>query len=138
MADKSFSKILEEKIAQIEQIVAAIAQDAEETKLRELRNVLISLAGVIERDPGIEMASDDVYSAGLIVVSDAVIGTRPYSRKQRLLVSASERLVSRLERIREGMACDDEVAAPAPSYVVPFQIGFDGSVGPRPMCEPAL
>ncbi|MCB8823563.1 hypothetical protein, partial [Microvirga rosea] len=85
MSDMTFSQILDQKMIQIEHIVAALAEDAEDFKLRELRNVLISIASLIGRDPGIEVLSDDVYGAGLVVVGDSVLGTRPYSRKQRLL-----------------------------------------------------
>ncbi|MBZ6078579.1 hypothetical protein, partial [Microvirga puerhi] len=108
MANTPFSKVLDEKITQIEQIAAAIAEDAEDGELRELRNVLLGIAGVIERDPGIEMASDDLYAAASVAVSDSISGTRPYMRKRRLLESASCRLVGRLRRYR-----DDAVEAEA-------------------------
>ncbi|MCB8823551.1 hypothetical protein, partial [Microvirga rosea] len=96
---------------------------------------------LIGRDPGIEVLSDDVYGAGLVVVGDSVLGTRPYSRKQRLLTSAKDRLVGRLRRLRDEAAEGEDAAAalaPAAHLVVPFRIGFDGMVGPQPMCAPAL
>jgi hypothetical protein len=147
MANSNLSRLLEEKIVQIEAIVAAIASDGESSSLRELRHVLLGLSGMLPRDPGIEMASDDVYAAGAMVVSDSLSGTRPYSRKQRLLASAGARLIARLTRVRdEALEAEAEAeaqtpskaAAPALHGVVPFRIGFDGMVGPRPMCAPVL
>jgi len=144
MANPKLSRILDEKIAQIEQIVAAIASDGENSSLRELRHVLLGLSCVLPRDPGIEMASDDVYAAAAMVVSDSVSGTRPYTRKQRLLSSSGSRLIERLLRLRSEALESDAVGSSSEGDVcsgygvVPFRIGFDGLVGPRLMCAPVL
>ncbi|MGO4574333.1 hypothetical protein [Microvirga sp. 2TAF3] len=140
MADKILSESINEKITLIEQVVAAIAQNADEDQLRELREILISLAGVLDRDPGIEMAADDLYAAARVVVLDSPVGLRPLARKHRLLVASSERLVLRLRGVCEREAPNGALASSAAMDVVsaPWRSGFLEVWGTRVLCAPAL
>ena len=142
MADKTLSPSIDTRIHQIEQAVGAIAQGAGEDELHALRKALIGLASVLDRNPGVEMASDDLYASAAVVVADNAAGAHPSVRKLRLLAGAVGRLTARLRTAGERAAepCDETAVGPCPADVaaVPWQSGFLGVPGPRVLCAPVL
>lgn len=95
---RSFDAAKHELLSLIEQAVAGIKRgEGHEPTLHEIGVTLRELEAMVERDPGIRMAADDLYEAAAIVVagrsaSSCVVDARQW----RLLREAVWRLRDRL------------------------------------------
>ncbi|SCY95009.1 hypothetical protein [Microvirga guangxiensis] len=96
MTDTSFAETIRERIAAIEVVVDAIAEHGEDTNLRDLRILLINTMSLMRRDPGIEAAVDDLYSAARAIVKDAADSVHPVTRNVRCMRSALTRFTERV------------------------------------------
>jgi hypothetical protein len=87
-------EVIAHALAQIErgQLVGAA--------LHSLRGALIKMLEQIERDPGIEAAADDLYTAAATLSANSVVGVLPEARQLRLLGRARSRLHERLASAR--------------------------------------
>jgi hypothetical protein len=81
------------------QVIARIEQGHDgEAALRELRASLLEIRALRARDPGIRMATQDLYEAAAALVIDKLAGTGVVDiRRWRLLKEADRRLRRRLE-----------------------------------------
>ncbi len=96
MTDKSFAETIRERIAAIELVAEAIAEQGKESDLRDLRVLLINTMSLLIRDPGVEAAVDDLYAAAREIVKDAAAGVHPVTRNVRCLRSALVRFSERV------------------------------------------
>ncbi len=92
----------------LEFLACAIARihhgEGAESALREVRSFLLDLLGLVERDPGIEVAANDLYEAAAALVSaHASRSPAPDARRSRLLRDAARRLGIRLAARRQIM-----------------------------------
>ena len=103
MTAQLFANPVDEVLDSIEPTLAKIESDAAETDARELheslRRALISLMTLLERDPGIETATADLYAAAT-ALSDTSGRAGPAPRKLRLFRDARARFRERLARAR--------------------------------------
>jgi hypothetical protein len=100
MTHKSFAKTIDEMLAMIEPALDGLRQGGSTADLRELqsllRQLLIDLMALIERDPGIEAATADLYAAASALVADSAVGSQPVTKKLRLFRDARVRFRERL------------------------------------------
>lgn len=93
---KSFAEALAETCEFVDRAIARIA--AGEGALIEVHNVrtyLINLLELVERDPGLDAAADDLHATILACVSAVEVGSLD-ARRRRLLDEAAARLRARL------------------------------------------
>ena len=90
----SFAPSLEEMLARVERAAQAIEQGGQEIVLHDLRLALIDVMCLIERNPGIEAAAQDLYDAASAFASDA----QQSKRRLRVLRDARVRFRERLTR----------------------------------------
>jgi hypothetical protein len=105
MTQSTFAEVADEMLEQIEPFLGAIEEGGGDADLHRLRLQLVALTSQIERDPGIETAMTDLYSAAAALVEDRGIGSQPMARKLRLLRDARRRFRDRLtvaRRCEEG------------------------------------
>ncbi len=77
------------------------AADADRRDLHEtLRRALINLMRLLERDPGIETATADLYAAATALAETGQGRTLPAARKMRLFRDARARFRERIARAR--------------------------------------
>ena len=94
---RSLHNALDETLACIERAIERIcAGDGAEPELRNVRAYLVNLLELVERDPGIEAASNDLYQVAAVLVE----GTDKSPRMSRLLSEAFLRLRDRLAMTR--------------------------------------
>jgi hypothetical protein len=98
MTLSTFAAALGDRLSRIERAAMNIEQGGRETDLHELRMALTDVLCLIERDPGIEAATEDLYETALAVVRDATTG--PPSRRLRLLREVRIRYRERLAGAR--------------------------------------
>jgi hypothetical protein len=96
MVDSSFSSALEGMLASIGHVLISLQQDDAEAELHTLRVHLLKVLDLVERDPGIEAASDDLYA----VAKEIACGGDRGPRMSRLLNQAFFRLRDRLGSAR--------------------------------------
>ena len=85
MADRSFSSAVEEALGVIERALDNIRTGkGVESELHTVRACLLEVLDLVERDPGIEAASDDLYS----VARNVACGPDRGRRMSRLLHEA--------------------------------------------------
>ena len=96
MTDKSFAETIRERIAAVELVAEAIAEQGKETDLRDMRVLLINTMSLLTRDPGVEAAVDDLYAAASEMVKDAAAGVHPVTRNVRCLRGALVRFSERV------------------------------------------
>lgn len=96
MADMTFSETIRERIAAVGVVTETIAGKGGETDLRDLRVLLINTMSLLQRDPGVEAAVDDLYAAARAIVKDAAVGFHPVQRNVRFLLSALKRFSDRV------------------------------------------
>jgi hypothetical protein len=96
MMDESLEKTIRERIAAVEMVTGTIAVQGRDTDLHDLRVLLINTMSFMKRDPGVEAAVDDLYSAAKAIVRDAALGVHPVSRNVRFLRSALARFIERV------------------------------------------
>lgn len=88
--------ILHDKLTTIEQVLEGIEKGGGAVHLRDLSSLLIHVMGMVERDPGLEAAADDLYAAAHGVVRDSHVDAQPLARKLRLLRDSRQRFRNRL------------------------------------------
>ena len=95
---RSFGAATDELLSLIEQAIARIEQGEEaDAALREMRASLLEIKAMVERDPGIRMAADDLYEAAAALVAGKSAGPDLVDvRRWRLLKEAGFRLCARL------------------------------------------
>ncbi|MXQ14112.1 hypothetical protein [Microvirga makkahensis] len=96
MIDRSFAETIRERISAVELLTEAIVEHGAEADLRDLRVLLINTMSLLTRDPGVEAAVDDLYSAAREMVNDAAAGVHPVTRNVRCLRSALVRFSQRV------------------------------------------
>jgi hypothetical protein len=98
MPQRSFGAVTEDLLGLIEQAVARIEQgEGAEAALREMQASLLEIKAMVERDPGIRMAADDLYEAAAALVAGKSAGPDLVDiRRWRLLKEAGFRLCARL------------------------------------------
>ncbi|KLK93947.1 hypothetical protein AA309_05575 [Microvirga vignae] len=101
-------RIVERREA-IQSVVSRIEQGSSEVDLQDLQALLVDVAGRGKRDPGIEMAADDLFAAAAAVVTDRNSNSQPIARKLRLLRDAGFRLQHRLASAAERCAMRTQV-----------------------------
>jgi hypothetical protein len=104
MTPQIFAIPVDEVLESIEPTLSRIefeAADADPRDLREsLRQALINLMQSLERDPGIETATADLYAAAAALAEDGADRSPPPARKLRLFRDARARFRERLSRAR--------------------------------------
>src|SRR5215217_7474349 len=95
---RSFGAATDELLSLIEQAIARIELgEGAEAALREMRASLLEIKAMVERDPGIRMAADDLYEAAAALVAGKSAGPDLVDvRRWRLLKEAGFRLCARL------------------------------------------
>ena len=101
MTPNSFVAAREDLLVRVERAAANIEQGERENDLHDLRLALIDILGLIERDPGIEAATDDLYEAAAAFLAEVTAST-PLARHLRLLREARLRYRERLSGARPG------------------------------------
>ena len=72
---RSFGAATDELLSLIEQAIARIELgEGAEAALREMRASLLEIKAMVERDPGIRMAADDLYEAAAALVAGKSAG----------------------------------------------------------------
>src|SRR5215210_1766527 len=90
---RSLHDTLDETLGYIQRALERIrAGEAAEAELYNLRAYLVNVLDLLERDPGIEAASDDLYA----VAHGLAEGNDKGPRMRRLLVEAFQRFHDRL------------------------------------------
>ena len=92
---------LADLLAQVERAALTFEQGGREIDLHDLRGALIDVLSLIERDPGIEAATEDLYDAAAAFRPDVTAST-PLARRLRLLGEARLRYRERLAGARQG------------------------------------
>jgi hypothetical protein len=104
MTETRFTDTIEEKLAFISPTVKAIEFGGELPYLRELQTLLrqhlANLVMLLERDPGLDAATTDLYAAAAAVVQDTTAASQPLARKRRLLKEAQTRFQERIATAR--------------------------------------
>src|SRR3954454_995005 len=96
MAQKTLATALEETLGFIEGSVARVqAGDGADAELRSIRAYLLEVLELVERDPGIEAASDDLFAS-----ATALAGADKGPRMSRLTNEAVLRFRDRLASAR--------------------------------------
>jgi len=101
MTFKNLAEAVDEKLALIAPVLAKIEQNGGSADLHHLRLHLIDANRLFQRNPGIEAAADDLYTAAAALVSDQAAHVELTARKLRILREAHVRLRSRLEGAAE-------------------------------------
>jgi hypothetical protein len=96
MTHGTFPEQIQQKLELLEPILASIEQQGGEADLQDLQLQLIDLISLVERDPGIETATADLYGASAAMVGDSVLNLQPMARKLRLLRDGWRRFRERL------------------------------------------
>jgi|SRR6476619_7375538 hypothetical protein len=98
------SDAIEDMIGLIEPALTEIEYGRSEAELRDLqtllRNLLADFIRMIERHPGVEAATADLYAAATALVRDAGASTVPARRKLRLFREARLRFRERVPGAR--------------------------------------
>ena len=98
LPQRSFEAATHDFLGLIEQAIARIEQgEGAEAALHALRAALLEIKAMVERDPGIRMAADDLYEAAAALVAGQSAGPDVVDiRRWRLLKEAGFRLCARL------------------------------------------
>lgn len=100
MTETTFENAVDEMVSLLHPILLTIQQGGGEEALYSLQQQLIELMGLVERNPGIEAATGDLYAAAEALVADRAAGSQPIARKLRLLVHAHQRFRDQLSGAR--------------------------------------
>jgi len=93
----TFAEIFEDRLKHVESAVAVIEQgEGHRPELDSLRVHLIDILDVIERNPGIEAAADDLYEIAARAVTGSARERSSVSRERRIVREAALRLTDRL------------------------------------------
>ncbi len=104
MTPQTFAIPVDEVLDSIEPTLARIEFEAADADLRELREslrqALMALMRNLERDPGIETATADLYAAAAALADTGLTRSPPPARKLRLFRDARARFRERLSHAR--------------------------------------
>src|SRR3954454_5937650 len=121
MAQKTLATALEETLGFIEGSVARVqAGDGADAELRSIRAYLLDVLELVERDPGIEAASDDLYAS-----ATALAGADKGARMLRLTNEALLRFRERLAAGRLGGRAAALWLSPSACPAAPGRIGAE-------------
>ena len=98
MIDTISHQSLDGHLQTIGRVLSGIERGGGVVHLRDLGLLLIEATGLLERNPGLVAAADDLYAAAEAVVRDSHRGAQPIVRKLRLFREAHERFSSRMRR----------------------------------------
>jgi len=101
MVETALAEAIEKRREAIQAVVFRIEQGSTEVDLHDLQALLVDVTGGSRRDPGIEIAADDLFAAAAAVVTDRSSNSQPTARKLRLLRDADLRLQHRLAGVAE-------------------------------------
>jgi hypothetical protein len=95
-----FEAAMRERLGFLEGAVARMEQGGgADAALREIGTFLLDLLTLVERDPGLELAADDLYEAAAILAAGPSIAD---ARRWRLLRDAARRFRERLDAAHPG------------------------------------
>ena len=95
-----FVVAMRERLGFLEGAVARMERgDGADAALREIGTFLLDLLTLVERDPGLELAADDLYEAAAILAGGPSIAD---ARRWRLLRDAARRFRERLDAAHPG------------------------------------
>jgi hypothetical protein len=98
-----FEAMKRERLGFVERAALRIAQgDGADAALRELGAFLLDLLLLVERDPALELAADDLYEAAAMLVAGQGPGGRIDARCRRLIGDAARRFRGRLDAAQPG------------------------------------
>lgn len=100
MVETALAEAIEKRREAIQAVVSRIERGSTEIDLHDLQALLVGVTGGNRRDPGIEMAADDLFAAAA-VVTDRNSNSQPMARKLRLLHDADLRRQHRLAGVAE-------------------------------------
>ena len=105
----SFRSAAEDALGFIEIAVERIVRsESADSALRELEAFLIEILGLVERDPGLELAAEDLHRAATMILGDRCAGAETVDvRRRRLLLDAARRFRACLDA-----ACPSRGARP--------------------------
>src|SRR3954452_23553031 len=89
---RSLQAALEETLGSIERALDHIRTGGGDAELRDLRAQLLNILELVERDPGIDAASDDVFASAKALAD----GSDKGARMSRLMTEALLRFRDRL------------------------------------------
>jgi hypothetical protein len=99
----AFEATKRERLGFVERAVARIAQgDGADAALREIGAFLLDLLTLVERDPGLELAADDLYDAAAMLAGESRDSAIADARRWRLIKDAARRFRERLDAARPG------------------------------------
>ncbi len=97
MTPSTFAEILEDRLKHVENAVALIENgEGDRPELDHLRGHLIDILDIIERNPGIEAAADDLYEIAARAVTGSARERSSLSRGRRIIREAALRFRDRL------------------------------------------
>ena len=98
MIDTISRQTIDEQLQTIGRVLSGIERGGGVVHLRDLRLLLIEATGLLEHNPGLVAAADDLYAAAEGVVRDSHKRAQPIVRKLRLFRKALKRFSSRMRR----------------------------------------
>ena len=98
MIDTISCQTIDGHLQTIGRVLSGIERGGGVVHLRDLGLLLIEATGLLERNPGLVAAADDLYAAAEAVVRDSHRGAQPIVRKLRLFREAHKRFPSRMRR----------------------------------------
>jgi hypothetical protein len=103
----SFRSAVGDALSFVELAVGRVAEgEGGEGALRELEAFLIEILALVERDPGLALAADDLHRAAAMIVGDLRPGREGADvRRRRLLLDAARRFRARLDAAGPSRAC---------------------------------
>lgn len=108
-------KRVNEQLGMIERVLSGIEKGGGAIHIRDLASLLVDLISVLERDPGLEAAADDLHAAAERVMRDSHVGAQPHAKKQRLLREAHLRFCSRLAAAMRRLEQQEQIACFTPA-----------------------
>ncbi len=98
MIDTISRQTIDEQLQTIGRVLSGIERGGGVVHLRDLGLLLIEATGLLERNPGLVAAADDLYAAAEAVVRDSHKGAQPIVRKLCLFREAHECFSNRIRR----------------------------------------
>jgi hypothetical protein len=94
---ETVARTIDELRGVIARILTAIEEGGGEVNLRDLKLRLIDLAVLIDRDPGLMAAVEDLFNVTAAKVMNRTTAIQPEARMQRLMREARHRFDNRLD-----------------------------------------
>jgi hypothetical protein len=100
----AFEATKQERLGFVERAIARIAQGdgGADAALREIGAFLLDLLTLVERDPGLELAADDLYDAAVMLARESRDSAVADARRWRLIKDAARRFRERLDAAPPG------------------------------------